>query len=355
MIRRFIASGLTLSIAALSITWAAAVDKPNGAEAEAKQQAATKQGDTGKETTKKEADAAKRGNAEKSKLKKMDEPQFLRVVRNGKDVPTSMDTAVVRYTATEGKYAGATVDLIGAVHIGDKSYYKKLNKLFTEYDSLLYELLAKKGTRIPKGGGGGSGHPVGMMQQGMTDVLGLAYQLEEVDYSPKNFVHADMSPKEFDEKMKERGESWMGMMFKMMGQGIAMQADGAKDGASPEMEMLFAMFDSNRELKLKRALAKQFENMEQMMGGFDGEDGSTIITERNIAAFKVLAEELDGGKKKIGVFYGAGHLADMDERLINEFGLKRESTTWLTAWSMEEPVKKPAKNAKPKPAAKKAG
>jgi len=361
MIRRFIASGLTLSIAALSITWAAAVDKPNAAEAEAKQAAATKQGDTGKETTKKEAgiakegDAAKRGNAEKSKLKKIDEPRFLRVVRNGKDVPTSMDTAVVRYTATEGKYAGATVDLIGAVHIGDKSYYKKLNRLFTEYDSLLYELLAKKGTRIPKGGGGGSGHPVGMMQQGMTDVLGLAYQLEEVDYSPKNFVHADMSPNEFDEKMKERGESWMGMMFKMMGQGIAMQADGAKDGASPEMEMLFAMFDSNRELKLKRALAKQFENMEQMMGGFDGEDGSTIITERNIAAFKVLAEELDGGKKKIGVFYGAGHLADMDERLIKEFGLKRESTTWLTAWSMEEPAKKPAKNAKPKPAAKKAG
>lgn len=337
MVRRKIASGLALSCAALLSTLAIGADTPTKPESAAKPAAVAEESGA-----KAESKPATKKAAERKAEKKKDEPQFLRVLRNAKDVPTALETAVVRYTATEGKYAGTTVDLIGAVHIGDKSYYKKLNKLFKDYDALLYELLAKKGTRIPKGGGGGSGHPVGMMQQGMTDVLGLAYQLEEVDYTKKNFVHADMSPTEFDDKMKERGESWMGMMFKMMGQGIAMQADGAKTGESPEMEMLFALFDDNRELKLKRALSKQFENMEEMMGGFEGEDGSTIITERNIAAFKVLAEELAEGKKKIGVFYGAGHLADMDERLIKEFGLKRESTTWLTAWSMEDAVKKPA-------------
>jgi hypothetical protein len=331
MVRRLFASSLALGCTALLVTFAGAFDKP---KAESSKAAADK--------------PAAKAEAKKPAAKKQDEPVFLRVVRNDRNLPIAMDTAVVRYTATEGKYAGRTVDLIGAVHIGDKDYYKKLNKLFTEYDSLLYELLAKKGTKIPKGGRGGSGHPVGMMQQGMTDVLGLAYQLEEVDYTPKNFVHADMSPEEFDDKMKERGESWMGMMFKMMGHGIAMQAENGGAGGGTELEMLFAFFDSNRELKLKRALAKQFESMDDMMGGIDGEDGSTIITERNIAAFKVLAEELDAGKKKIGVFYGAGHLADMDERLIKEFGLKRESTTWLTAWSMEDSAKKPGKpRAKP--------
>lgn len=312
-------------------------DKPEAA-------APTEKGSTQKKAEKKAA-------AKKVADKKAG-PQFLRVIRNDRDVPMSLETAVVRYTATEGKYAGTTVDLIGAVHVGDKAYYKTLNKRFADYEALLYELVAKKGTKIPKGGGGGSGHPVGMMQQGMTDVLGLAYQLEEVDYTKKNFVHADMSPKEFDDKMKERGESWMGMFFKMMGQGIAMQAESTKDGESPEMEMLLAMFDSDRDLKLKRALAKQFENMEDMMAGFEGEDGSTIITERNKAAFKVLADELAAGKKKIGVFYGAGHLADMDERLIKEFGLKREATEWLVAWDMSgkttKPAKKPAKKAEPK-------
>jgi len=345
VLRRF-AAGFMVGLAVVGSALAADDAKPTKADKPEVAAPAEKEA--------KDKPAAKKEGAEKPAKKAG--PQFIRVLRNSKDVPTSLETAVVRYTATEGKYAGCTVDLIGAVHVGDKAYYKKLNKRFADYEALLYELVAKKGTKIPKGGGGGSGHPVGMMQQGMTEVLGLAYQLEEVDYTKKNFVHADMSPKEFDDKMKERGESWMGMMFKMMGQGIAMQAESAKDGESPEMEMLLAMFDSERDLKLKRALAKQMESMETMMAGFEGEDGSTIITERNKAAFKVLADELAEGKKKIGVFYGAGHLADMDERLIKEFGLKRETTEWFVAWDMtgatKKPAKKPAKKADETPAKK---
>lgn len=305
----------------------------------AKPTAASKQATAKQETAKKPSDAEVK-------------QEFMRIVRDAKQVPTSLDTAVVRYIGEGGKYDGATVDLIGAVHIGDKQYYRRLNKLFTQYDALLYELLAPKGTRIPKGGRGGSGHPIGLMQEGMTEVLGLAYQLEEVDYTKKNFVHADMTPDEFSAKMKEKGESWTGMLFRAMGQSMAMQAQGTGP-AGGEIELLFAMFDDNRELKMKRALAKQFESMDDMMLAFEGDEGSTIITERNKAAFKVLAEQLAKGKKSIGVFYGAGHLDDMDKRLLDEFGLKRESTRWLTAWDMRDPAAaqlKPAK--KPKEPAK---
>src|SRR5262245_36778950 len=59
--------------------------------------------------------------------------QFIRLVKDKAGTPTAMQTAVARYTATEGKYAGVTVDLIGAVHVGEKSYYGKLNDLFTKY------------------------------------------------------------------------------------------------------------------------------------------------------------------------------------------------------------------------------
>ncbi|MBA4019811.1 MAG: hypothetical protein C0483_21815 [Pirellula sp.] len=318
------------------------------AKAKAKKPRATAQPAAAKPT-----EAAKQKTAEKEPAKKPSDTEvkqeFMRIVRDAKQVPTALDTAVVRYVGQGGKYDGVTVDLIGAVHVGDKKYYRKLNKLFTEYDALLYELLAPKGTRIPKGGRGGSGHPIGMMQEGMTEVLGLAYQLEEVDYTKKNFVHADMTPDEFSAKMKEKGESWTGMLFRAMGQSMAMQAQGTGP-AGGEIELLFAMFEDNRELKMKRALAKQFEGMDDMMSAFEGEEGSTIITERNKAAFKVLAEQLAAGKKNIGVFYGAGHLEDMDERLLNEFGLKRQSTEWLTAWDMRDPAaaapKKPKKAAK---------
>jgi hypothetical protein len=35
------------------------------------------------------------------------------------------------------------------------------------------------------------------------------------------------------------------------------------------------------------------------------------------------------------VFYGAGHLPDMEKRLAADFGLQRQSEKWLVAWSME--------------------
>ena len=43
------------------------------------------------------------------------------------------------------------VDLIGAVHVGEKAYYEALNKQFEDYDAVLYELVAPEGTRVPKG------------------------------------------------------------------------------------------------------------------------------------------------------------------------------------------------------------
>ena len=53
---------------------------------------------------------------------------------------TLLQTAVTRYEKD-----GVTVDLIGAIHIADKAYYDKLNKLFTSYDSLLFEMVGGEG------------------------------------------------------------------------------------------------------------------------------------------------------------------------------------------------------------------
>jgi hypothetical protein len=89
-------------------------------------------------------------------------------------------------------------------------------------------------------------------------------------------------------------------------------------------------------MRLKQLMADQFENMESQMLVFDGPGGSTIITERNKKAFEVLEKQLQAGKKKIAVFYGAGHLPDMEKRLRDDFGLKREGEQWLTAWSLDK-------------------
>jgi hypothetical protein len=95
-------------------------------------------------------------------------------------------------------------------------------------------------------------------------------------------------------------------------------------------------------------VAGQFENLESQMAAIEGKDGSTIITARNQKALEVLKREIEAGKKKIGIFYGAGHLADMEERLLKDFDLKRENERWLTAWDM-----KASAAAKPEKAAEK--
>jgi hypothetical protein len=91
-------------------------------------------------------------------------------------------------------------------------------------------------------------------------------------------------------------------------------------------------------------MAEQFEDLETSMKAFDGPDGSTIISERNKIALKVLAEELAEGKKKIGIFYGAGHMPDLERRLREEFQLEQQSQRWLVAWDLKS-------TPKPKPRA----
>lgn len=278
------------------------------------------------------------------------EPQFIRVRRDDQGQPLAMETAVVRYVPTAGA-EGVVVDLIGAVHVGDKSYYDELNKLFESYDVLLYELVAPEGTKIPKEGRKGpSAHPIGAMQDGMSAILELKHQLDSIDYTKANFVHADMSPEEFAKSMENRGESFMQMFFRMMGQGMAQGA--AKPGASSDLDLLMALFSKDRALKLKIIMAEQFNDIGGAMAVLEGPEGSTILTERNKKCFEVLSKQLKDGKKKIGVFYGAAHLADMEKRLLADHGMKRDTESWLAAWNLQKAKKaeQPAPAGEKKPA-----
>ena len=116
-----------------------------------------------------------------------------------------MQTAIVRYAKPGDKTASPLqVDLIGAVHIGDIAYYKQLNERFKQYDALLYELVAPEGTVVERGRGTSNAHPIGAMQNVFKDLLELDHQLEEIDYTKANFIHADMSPDDFKKAMEDR-------------------------------------------------------------------------------------------------------------------------------------------------------
>ena len=87
--------------------------------------------------------------ARKADVKKPGPPRFLRIQRSDKGEPIALETAVVRFVPTSGK-GDITVDLIGAVHVGDADYYRALNRKMTQYDALLYELVARSVRARPR-------------------------------------------------------------------------------------------------------------------------------------------------------------------------------------------------------------
>jgi hypothetical protein len=280
------------------------------------------------------------GRAEEPKDSKEDQQgahnQFVRILRNPAKVAETMQTAVVRHVPQDCGRTGPTVDLVAAVHIGDAAYYQQLNGLFEKYEVVLFELVAPESATVPKGGGKANGNPVSALQNAMTGALDLQFQLKGIDYTRKNFVHADMSPEEFAKSMDRRGESLVQLFFRAMGYGLARQ--NGNQSSLGDAALLMALMSKNRALALKRVMAGQFEDLEGQMEALNGKDGSTLITERNKKALAVLKKQIEGGKDRIAIFYGAGHMHDMQQRLKDDFGLAPISTRWLTAWDMRDPA-----------------
>lgn len=266
--------------------------------------------------------------------------KFMRVKQDANKQPVAMQTAIVHYELPDG----VKVDLVGAVHVGERAYYKKLNKEFNKYDVVLYELVAPAGTVIPKGGkksDNSETSPLHMMQTLMKDMLGLEHQLERIDYTKKNFVHADMSPEDIQKVMAERGETPLTLALSfflenMKQQNLAASKPQAAD-ATPDIDLFSALTDPNFATKMKRQMAKQFESTADPIKGF-GNGGQIIVNDRNIAALKVLQEQIVKGQKNIAVFYGAAHLPDMEQRLFKDFKAKRVSAKYYTAWDLSEPT-----------------
>jgi hypothetical protein len=137
--------------------------------------------------------------------------------------------------------------------------------------------------------------------------------------------------------MKRRNETFAGMFFRLLGRSLAEQAEDPL--GTSDWELMAAMFAPDRSHRLKVAMAKQFADLEGQVGVLDGPDGSTIITERNGKAVEVLAREIKAGRKKMAIFYGAGHLPNLQQRLEEDFHMKPTKTVWLSAWSLKSEKK----------------
>jgi hypothetical protein len=272
-------------------------------------------------------------------LQKAPASPFLRIRRDDKGQPIALETATVRYRPVGGEGA-LVVDLVGVVHLGERDYYRKLNEQLEDYDVVLYELVAPRGTRIPKGGRKNTDNPLALIQKIATVALDLELQTERIDYTRANFVHADLSPAEMAEAIRKRGDDGLTLFLSIAAdvlrqQNLQRMKKGAAEPAPEESFDLLSLFtDPKGPSRLKRVLAGQLAGLESPEGALGKTVNTILIADRNKAALKVFQKELARGRKKIAIFYGAGHMADFDRRLRADFGLRPVSTQWLTAWDL---------------------
>lgn len=257
--------------------------------------------------------------------------EFIRIVRDDAKQPVSLETAIVRLT--DGKPGGVRVALVAAVHVAEHAYYTELNRRFKQYDAVLYELVAPPEASVPVKGQK-SNHPVSLLQRGMKQMLDLEFQLDLIDYKAANMVHADMSPDEFSKAMKERGESFFTLFWRMMNHAMAQQAKSA--GRMPsDWELITALFDRKRSHVLKRMLAEQMIDLEGMTTALEGPNGSALVSGRNGKALEIMEKTLAQGKRNLAIFYGAAHMPDFLARLSKQSDLHPEGVDWIEAWNLE--------------------
>ena len=243
-----------------------------------------------------------------------------------------LQTAVTRYERN-----GSSVELIGAVHIADKAYYQKLSARFATYDSLLFEMIGGEKYAAAKPPAPAPAAPVkkekdlsGLHQiyHTIARFLALTAQSDAIDYTTKNFVHADLTNAEFNQLQADRHESLLGFALKA----------GKPDVEAPDQpdpaKLLQAILAGNSNL-VKLQIVHTLGHGDDQIAAIAGE--SVIITDRNQRCLAVMNRELAAGHQHLGIFYGAAHFPDMVKHLL-ELGYKRTHQEWLTAWDIPKPA-----------------
>lgn len=223
---------------------------------------------------------------------------------------------------------GEKLELTGAIHIGDKSYYEEINAHLRQFDAVLFEMVA-------------SPEDIALMVKGekraerkeeqvslteiykmlADDILHLTSQMDHVDYRLPSMVHADFTDKEFGAALKERGLSPEEL------------TGSVSPGRLKLMLRIIKFFiPADDPAAVKRLMAPMFGRMASGMAG-NAKLEELIINERNKRVMEVLGQQLAAGKKNIGIFYGAGHFTDLTTRL-EEKGWKQTGDNWRTAWTI---------------------
>jgi len=266
------------------------------------------------------------------------EPQpYMRVAKPDTNT-ISLQIALRRFVPANGR--GPEVWLSGVSHLGESNYFAQLQRHLETLPVVLYEGVggkSKKQMRFDPG-------EETSIQHTMASALGLVFQLSAIDYDRPQFRNSDLTVAQLQGLLTGGAGAGQGGG----GGREFQQLMGVMDGSSvlgTLMHVGLKFIGANPKL---RAMTKVM--MIEMLGQLSGDMAQmkgmppeiqrlleVIIQERNKVVLDDLRKEIRVPRpaRAVSIFYGAGHMADLEKRLRGELGYRPRSEIWLTAMSVD--------------------
>ena len=293
---------------------------------------------------------------------------FMRVT-NGATGAVELQVAVRKLVPTNG--IGPVIWLSGASHIGETNYYAQLQKHLDAQALVLFEGIhagRKTGATnaVASEKAAANSTPAAKpeaaapapaakpgertsLQKDLAESLGLVFQLEAINYARTNFRNSDLSVQELRELMdkddepatpdspkeKRKNEAFEQLLKAMEGNslfGTLLKAGFKMVGGNPMLQAMtkLALIEALGSIRGDLSRMKSLpEDMQRLM--------EVLIQTRNDAVLRDLRAELKrpAPPASISVFYGAGHMDDLERRVRREFGYRAESDLWLPAFTVD--------------------
>jgi len=274
------------------------------------------------------------------------------------------DTNTVQLQIALRKFApahndGPAIWLAAVMHVGEPGYYRALQHFLDTQTVVLYEGInpdahphhvhdpSAASSQPPKPAEPSTGTNAGYsMQSTLARSMGLVFQLEAIDYDRANFLNSDLS---------------INQIQRIMAGGETRAASGQESGTNATFDTLLQIMDGSSFLGSLFKLGMQFmatspelqavakltliEAIGRLKGDLSDVQGlppdwkqliKVLIEARN----QNLVADLKAELKKvplagsIAVFYGAGHMDDLEKRVTGDLDYHPTDETWLTAFSV---------------------
>ncbi len=258
---------------------------------------------------------------------------------------------------------GPTVWLVGTSHVGDPTYYRALQKHLDAQTVVLFEgVNAESHPRhVPKPGAapeqprpaappeGGETNAGYSMQTELAKSLGLVFQLDAINYDRTNFLNSDLSVFDIQKLMLNDpdavpaapgepgrsdptldallhimdGSSFLGSIFKWIVHYI---------GTDPQLQ-------ATTKFMLVEALGGMTGDFSEMHGL--PPDMQHLLKVLVVARNKNVLEDLKTesaivpANGSIAIFYGTGHMANLEKGLVGELHYRPDGELWFTAFSVD--------------------